>query len=249
MTMRTLLVIIFTALLIPGVASANPAIAERIETALAAPDRPERQTQRDAARQPAKVLAFSTIKPGDAVADLGAGGGYFTQLISSIVGENGTVIAQNPPEWVEKYKSIAPALEILTKDRANVQALTAGFDALGFDDASLDVVTMALIYHDVVLATADRTTMNADLFTALKPGGVLLITDHYATDGSGDTTIDDLHRIDAAMVRAEVEAAGFILDGQSDALSHPDDDRTKNVFDPAVRGKTDRFVYRFRKAK
>jgi len=229
--------------------SAHGEVSKTVAAAMAAPDRPETQVKRDAARNPGAVLTFSTIKPGDMVADLGAGGGYFTRLISGIVGKDGKVIAQNPPEWIEKYKSIAPALEGLTKDRPNVRALTAEFDALGFADNSLDVVTMALIYHDVVLSTADRETMNQEIYAALKPGGVYLITDHYAKEGSKDTMTDALHRIDADMVRAEIEAAGFVLEAQSDVLHHSSDDRSKIVFDPSVRGKTDRFVYRFRKEK
>jgi predicted methyltransferase len=232
-----------------GMASAHGDASKSVAAAIAAPDRPEAEVKRDAARQPAKVLIFSTIKPGNMVADLGAGGGYFTRLISGIVGEHGQVIAQNPPDWVEQYKSIAPALAALGKTRPNVKAVTAKFDNLGFADESLDVVTMALIYHDVVLSSADTGAMNKEIYAALKPGGVLLITDHFAKDGSGDTLINAQHRIDAALVRKGVEAAGFTLEAQSDALRFDTDDRTKNVFDPSVRGKTDRFVYRFRKAK
>ncbi len=222
-----------------------------IAAALAAADRPEAQIARDETRNPVAVLQFSTVKPGDSVADLGAGGGYFSRLLSSVVGEEGRVVAQNPPVWVENYKSITPGMAALMADRSNVQAHTAAFDELGFADASFDVVTMALIYHDVSLMTdtVQRAQMNAQIFAALKPGGVLLVTDHHAEEGSGNTTTDALHRIAGDLVMREALAAGFVLDGQSDALHFASDDRTKNVFDPAVRGKTDRFVYRFRKTK
>ncbi len=236
-------------LTLSGIANAGDHGADAIAAAMAAPDRPEKETERDAARQPEKVLAFSQIKHGDRVADLGAGGGYFTRLISGVVGDDGHVYAQNPPIWIAQYKTVEPAIKALAKDRANVEVHTAKFNDLGFDNNSLDAVTMALIYHDAALILPDRTAMNAQIYAALKPGGVLLITDHHARQGSGIETTDTMHRIDAALVRREVEAAGFTLEAQSDALHFASDDRSKIVFDPSVRGKTDRFVYRFRKAK
>lgn len=232
-----------------GVSAAHEDTSMAVAAAMAAPDRPEAQVKRDAARNPGPVLTFSKIKPGDTVADLGAGGAYFTMIISGLVGEGGKVYAQNPPDWIEKFKGIAPKLEALEKTRPNVKTWTVPFDKLGFEDNSLDAVTMALIYHDITLLPTDRAAMNRQIYAALKPGGIYLITDHHAIAGTGDTLTNDLHRIDADFVRKEVEAAGFVLDGQSDALHFASDDRTKIVFDPSVRGQTDRFVYRFIKAK
>ncbi|PHR62873.1 MAG: SAM-dependent methyltransferase [Robiginitomaculum sp.] len=229
---------------------AAPDMSVQIAAAIAATDRPEADVKRDEARRPAPMLEFSTIQTGDVVADLGAGGGYFSRLLSTLVGPDGTVLVQNPPIWLEKYgKFFKPGLKKLRADRTNITFLTVGIDDLQFEVNSLDAVTMMLIYHDVVLLPADRVAMNAQIYAALKSDGVLLITDHHAVDGSGEAAADPLHRIDANMVLAEVEAAGFVLDAQSDALHFADDDHTINVFQPEIRGKTDRFVYRFRKAK
>jgi len=245
-----LLVICISAVMgVAGMASADEYVSKTVAAAMAATDRPEVQVKRDTARNPGAVLTFSTIKPGDIVADLGAGGGYLTMIISGMVGDDGKVYAQNPPTWIEKFKGITPALTAIGKARPNVTSWVVPFDKLGFENNALDAVTMALIYHDVTLLPTDRAAMNRQIYAALKPGSVYLITDHHAKAGTGATLANDLHRIDADLVRKEVEAAGFVLEAQSDALRHRDDDRSKIVFNPEVRGKTDRFVYRFRKEK
>jgi predicted methyltransferase len=225
-----------------------PDMSAQIAGAVTASDRPEADVQRDEARHPAAMLAFSTIKTGDVVADLGTGGGYFARLLSSVVG-SGEVYAQNPPFWIENLKGFDEKIQALAGERSNVKRLAAKFDDLGFAPNSLDAVTMMMIYHDVTLLDTDRAKMNADLYAALKPGGVLLITDHHAASGTGATMADSLHRIDAETVMSEVLAAGFVLKAQSDMLSHPDDSRELMVFDPSIRGKTDRFVYLFEKKK
>ncbi|MBL4596857.1 MAG: class I SAM-dependent methyltransferase [Robiginitomaculum sp.] len=231
----------------PSLASDQSA---QIAAAIAAPDRSETQTARDEARKPADILAFSTIKPGDMVVDLGAGSGYFSRLLSGLVGDEGKVIAQNSPAVLELFgASITPAMESLLSDRDNVVSLTAQLDELELADNSLDAASILMFYHDAVWLPADRAKMNAGVFAALKPGGVFLVTDHHAIAGSGVDAVQSLHRIDAKVVRDDIIAAGFVLEAQSDVLRHPDDDRTLRVFDPTIRGKSDRFVYLFRKAK
>ncbi|VAW02775.1 hypothetical protein MNBD_ALPHA06-512, partial [hydrothermal vent metagenome] len=153
-----------------------PDTAALIAAALIMPDRPQSQVQRDATRNPAELLKFSGIGPGDQVADFGAGGGYFSRLLSALVGPNGKVIVQNPPSWIEQYKSISPALKTLGTDRANISVLTAKLDDPGLPVGALDAVTMMLIYHDAVLLPTDRAKMNAAIFAALKPGGRFLVT-------------------------------------------------------------------------
>ncbi len=231
-----------------GAGKAAPDLTTNIAASLAMPDRPEADVKRDSARKPADTLKFSAIGPGDVVADLGAGGGYYTRLLSALVGPDGRVIAQNPPSWVENFKSIKPGLEKLTADRANVTTLSAKMDDLGFDPGSLDAVTMMLIYHDTVNLGADRNNMLTGIYAALKPDGVFLVTDHHALTGTGTEATNTLHRIDADVVMTEALAAGFVLLAQSDTLQFTNDDRKLIVFDPAIRGKTDRFVYLFGKA-
>lgn len=225
----------------------EPNWSNQIAAAIASDDRPDNQTERDAARNPAAVLAFSQIEPGDQIVDLGAGSGYFSRLLSALVGPDGKVYVQNPPLWLEKYANIRPALEVLRNDRANVSLIEANFDDLGLASGSMHAATMTLIYHDTALLDLDRAKMALEVFRVLKPGGVLLITDHFAEEGTGITMADKLHRIESSVVRSELEAAGFLFAGQSDALRFIEDDRTLNVFDPMVRGKTDRFLFRFQK--
>ena len=242
--------VILTSSLFAAVAFASPSVdfSSQIEAAISHSDRPANQTERDAGRNPVAVLAFSQIAPGDRVAGLGAGGGYFSRLLSALVGDEGHVYTQNPPVWIKNYADMfVPGLESLAADRKNVSVITVKLDHLGFDNASLDAVFMGLIYHDTALLDVDRSKMNLEILRVLKPGGILLITDHHAKSGSGISQSQSLHRIDSDLVLSEVLAAGFVLDAQSDALRFVNDDRSKMVFDPEIRGKTDRFVYRFRK--
>lgn len=228
----------------PAMQDHSAAIAEAVAT----PSRPEYFTKRDKWRQPQQVLAFSGIGPGDHVADLGAGGGYFSELLSLLVGPDGSVILQNPPAWVKKYsKGMLPPLKQNLDMHANITRKDAPFDDLGLAPNSLDAVTMMLIYHDVAILPADRAKMNREIYHALKKGGVLLITDHHAPDGSGVRDVSTLHRIDADMLRKEVEAAGFKMVAASGMFANPQDDRTLRIFDKKIRYHTDRFVYLFKK--
>jgi len=114
-------------------------------------------------------------------------------------------------------------------------------------DASADAMLMILFYHDTYWQEIDRRAMNRAVFDALKPGGLYGIVDHHAEAGSGSRDVKSLHRVDAELVKREILAAGFEFDAESDGLRHPEDDRSANVFDAGIRGRTDRFVFRFRK--
>ncbi len=214
--------------------------------AVASPDRPADDLKLDAGRKPDQMLAFFGIQPGMKVADLFAGGGYTTELLSSAVGPTGMVYSQNIP-FPEKFKKIGDAWDARLKNPAlsNVVRVQKPFDApdlLPVPPGSLDAVVMNMNYHDMVLFKIDRDKVNAAVFKALKPGGFYDIVDHSAKDGSGVTDVS-LHRIDEKFLSDEIEKAGFKLAAASSALRHPDDDRTWNVF--KKRGETDRFMLKF----
>jgi len=231
----------------PEAPVAAPAPASYDE-ALNDPRRPEEDRARDVNRKPADMLAFAEINPGGKVADLLPGGGYFTRLFAVAVGPEGRVYPTIRPDGVAgEYET--PILPIAAEYPNAVMARTP-YDALVFPEP-LDVIFTAQNYHDMHLAEyglGDAAGMNASAFAALKPGGYYIVIDHSATDGAPvATTQAGNHRIDEAAVRREIEAAGFVFDASSDVLRNPEDTRTQNVFDPAIRGRTDQFVLRFRK--
>jgi len=223
--------------------------AANIVAALADPRRPATDVERDAMRYPAETLAFAQIEPGDRVADIFPGGGYWTRLFAVAVGDEGRVYPTIRPDGVAgEYET--PVLAVAAQYPNAVMARTP-YDALAFPEP-LDVIFTAQNYHDMAIteyALGDRAAMNRAAFAALKPGGLYVVIDHTAVAGAPIETSGDaiLHRIDPAIVRQEVEAAGFVFDGESQALRNPQDSRTTNVFDPAIRGRTDQFMLRFRK--
>jgi predicted methyltransferase len=232
----------------PAVAEVSPD-AVHIVAAVADARRPLEDRERDANRHPAETLAFARIEPGDKVADLLPGGGYFTRLFAAAVGEQGRVYPVIRPDGVANEFE-TPILAVAAQYQ-NATMARAPYDALVFPEP-LDVVFTAQNYHDMAIAAynlGDRAQMNAAAFAALKPGGLYIVIDHAGPAGLALETDEATatHRIDQALVRAEVEAAGFVFDGESDALRSPADDRLTNVFDPAIRGRTDQFMMRFRK--
>jgi predicted methyltransferase len=220
-----------------------------ITAAINSPERPAADKALDAGRRPDQILAFYGIKPGMKVADIFAGGGYMTELYARVVGPSGTVYSQNGP-FPEKYKKIEDAWNERLKEPAlkNVVKVNKPFNAtdlLPVSPDSLDAVIIHLNYHDLVGFKLDRENVNADVFKALKPGGIYGIVDHSGKSGSGDTQAATLHRIDEDFLIRDVEKAGFKLTGASSALRHPEDDRTWFVF--KHRGETDRFMLKFTK--
>ena len=219
------------------------------ETIVAAADRSEADRARDAIREPAGLLTFAGLKEGMRAADLGAGGGYTTELVVRAVGKTGTVYLQNPASWkgfVDK-----PLAERLAKPvMAGTKRLDSDFeDPLPGEAKNLDAVLMVLIYHDVCNMPVDRAVMNKAIFDALKPGGIYIVVDHRAKEGAGTTATKTIHRIEEKTVRAEIEAAGFEFVAESDFLSDSKDGRDTMAFVRPVQPSTDRFALKYRKPK
>lgn len=214
-------------------------------------NRPAEDVARDAIRKPAEMVKFAMIKPGQTVVDMLPGGGYFTRVFSQAVGREGKVIALVSDAYAKINPKAGTDITALAAEPAykNVEAAIRSLNNVA-PAGTADVVWTAQNYHDLKsknLPPAMAADLNKAVFTALKPGGYYVILDHSAATGSGITAVDSLHRIDAEALKSEVVAAGFVFDGESKALANPADDRTKAVFDPAIRGKTDQFAFRFRK--
>lgn len=236
------------AALLAGAAQAQPA---NIAAALADPSRPAADVERDAARKPGEILALADVKTGDKVADFVMGGGYFTRILSAMVGPSGHVYAYQPAEFIKFQASYGENLKKVAGEHKNVTPLDASFQTLDLPDG-LDAIVTVQNYHDLYLKPFPAGTaakVDAELFKSLKPGGVLLVVDHAALPGSGIAAADSLHRIDPAVVKKDLTAAGFVLETESDKLAAPADPHTASVFDPSIRGKTDQFIQVYRKPK
>ncbi|MHC4838487.1 MAG: class I SAM-dependent methyltransferase, partial [Planctomycetota bacterium] len=212
------------------------------------PDRLRSDLARDAERQPARILDFFDIKRGMRVADLMAGDGYYSEILSRAVGPDGAVWCQNTAIPLRVFAD-APLTARLADDRLpNVTRLDAEFDAVGLPEG-LDAAILIRFYHDFGWQEVDRPAFNAMVFHHLKPGGVFGVVDHHAAEGAGIYGGRSLHRVEAAMVREEIEAAGFVLEAESYVLTDPEDTLDWNVFsrDHGGRDSTSRFVHLYRK--
>ncbi len=198
-----------------------------------------------------EVIAFVGLKPGWKVADIIAG--RFVRAESQAVGPKGVVYAYEPDEIMKTHPEAAAGLTKIVADPAyaNVKQVTAPINAANLPKG-LDAVFIRQNYHDLYdkfMGPADVPGFNKQVFAALKPGGVYVILDHADAPGSGLTGTETRHRIEEARVKEDVLAAGFKLDAESPILANPADDHSKMVFNPAIRGKTDQFLLRFRKPK
>lgn len=211
--------------------------------------RPADDKARDADRKPLDMLAFAQVKPGQTVVDYMPGKGYFTRIFSNAVGSTGAVYAVTPQLLLDKFKDRTPPPPVSGEPgHGNVHEAIADGPTLGVK-APVDLVWTSQNYHDVHIWTGAKgvAQLNKAVYDALKPGGLYVVLDHAGAAGLDDAGMSKQHRIDEALVIKEVKAAGFILDGESQALRNPADKHDLQVFDPAIRGKTDQFILKFRK--
>lgn len=233
------------------VAAGAQAPTPAIRAALADSHRPAADRARDAARHPGELLAFAGIRPGQKVADFLMGAGYFTRILSPLVGPRGHVYAYQADEFIAYRAAYRDEQQAGVAGLANTTAVNGPLTGFTFAEP-LDAIVTVQNWHDMHLSFAPpgfAGQVARRLYGALKPGGVLLVVDHVAATDPNFAVPNALHRIDPAAARAELEAAGFRYDGESRVLRNPADPHTANVFDPAIRGHTDQFVYRFRRPR
>ena len=248
--MRRSVLLALSLALAPLPANAAPA---DVATAVSAPGRPADAVQLDASRRPAEILSFMGLERGDRALDLFTGTGYFAEIMGRAVGPRGSVMAWEPANFYDG--DARTALDAVRQRTPNVAIVVSPADAFALPQSAFDFAMINLNYHDTYWESEryrfpriDPAAFLRTVFESMKPGGTIAVIDHVANPG-GDTrqVVTALHRIDPAVVRADFERAGFVFDGESDLLRNREDDHTKLVFDPSIRGRTDRFVYRFRR--
>jgi predicted methyltransferase len=218
-------------------------IPSYIARAVADTTRPKADTDRDALRLPAETIAFAGVKPGMKVAEFFPGGGYFTRPLSDVVGPSGHIYGIENAKWDDGSDARVAAA---VKDH-NVSMQMARFGDFSLPE-KVDLAWITQNYHDLHIAKygpVDMAAFNRHVYDSLKPGGIYFILDHQANPGTGDAQIAALHRIEKSQVIREVEAAGFKLVAEGNALHHSADDHTKSVFDKSVRGHTDQYMLKF----
>ena len=236
-----------------GCASVNIGSAASVEGVLANPARSSADRERDARDKPAEVLALARFKRGDTVADILAGGGYYSEILSGIVGPGGKVLLVNNPGY-DNFGKKGLAERLADNRLPNVTHVAGPSDALGLADASLDGAVIVMSYHDLYWVDEKEGWPKVDagqfldqVVRAMKPGAVLLVVDHSAKQGTGSSDAQTMHRIDEQFAIADFRKHGLEWEAAIPVLRNKDDDRSSNVFDPAIRGKTDRFVHLYRK--
>jgi len=236
------------ALLLAAASVAAEAKPADVAAAVAATDRPAEDRALDAGRKPAEVLAFERLEAGDRVLDWDTGDGYYSEIMAHAVGPKGSVVTLNPLIAADHY---ADELKGRLARHPNISVASAPFadplPAGPFDFGLLDIV-----YHDLYwtsdkynLPRVEPRVVLHNLYLAMRPGGIVAVIDHVGPRGDTRAIVEKLHRIDPETIKTDFARAGFRLQAESKLLRNPDDDHTKLVFDPAVRGHTDRVVYRF----
>ncbi|MGF6535947.1 putative methyltransferase [Paraburkholderia sp. GAS206C] len=200
----------------------------------------------------AELIRFSRVDAGATVIDVYPGDGDWTRLFSDVVGPEGRVYSFVPAEVAHFKNDPVGLMRTLAKepDRENVEVVSTDLVAMPQATRPADVLWLHLFYHDLHTALmqakgATAAEFNRAVYERLKSGGYYVIVDHATAAGAGTSNAQSLHRIDPASVREEVEAAGFVLDAESTVLANKDDPHSSKAFDPAIKGETDRFAYRF----
>ena len=237
---------------VPAGAGTVPANIKASVAATAA--RSEENVKLDASRKPGEVLAFLGLKPGMRVSDPFGGNLYWAEITSQVVGPKGRVSIWEPAQFYDQKGY--DRFTAFKASHPNVWMRVSPFEAPDLPVAAYDFMLINLDYHDVYWESAKNKVVRMDpdawlkvIYAAMKPGAVVGVIDHVANPGDTRETVQKYHRIDPATVKADFKRAGFKLEAESDLLRNPADDHMKLVFDPSIRGKTDRFVFKFRKPR
>ena len=241
------------ALALVAAPSALGAAPANVAAAVSAPGRSADNVARDESRKPAELLKFLGLEQGMQVADMFGGNRYWAEIIAPAVGPSGRVTVWEPAQFYDPDSKTA--FDAFAAKTPNVAILSSPFEAPALPASAYDFMLINLDYHDVYWENAKYKVVRMEpdpwlktVFAAMKPGGVVGVVDHSAKAGTAPReSVEKFHRIDPAVVRADFERAGFVLDGSSDMYKNPADDHSLSVFDEKIKGKTDRFVYRFRK--
>jgi predicted methyltransferase len=246
--MKTMLISALLILVAPAFA-ADPT---PIEASIASTQRTDKDRERDAREKPAEVMAFAGVKPGMTLVDMFAGGGYYTELLAGVVGPTGKVLSVNNVPYAQYAKD--GIKERFTEGRLkNVERRLVEMSYINFPPKSVDLIVICMSYHDAFWI--DEKEGWPEINTAgfidsmkrmLKPGGKLLIIDHNAPAGTGAEMVAKAHRLNEDFVKKSLTSRGFVLEKSYDGLRNKDDQLDKLVFDPAVRGKTDRYVHLYK---
>jgi predicted methyltransferase len=249
-SMKTVLAAIAIAAM-PIAVQAAPA---DVAAAIAAPGRPADAVALDAGRHPVEILRFMGLKRGDRALDLFSRSGYYAEIMGRAAGPAGSVLAWTPTSFMDDPSRQQQAA-IHTRN-PNVSFVATPGIAFALPSVAFDFAMIHLNYHDTyydnprIQFHMEPVAFLATLYQAMKPGGTVAVIDHVANPGGEARDVAHaMHRIDPATIRADFARAGFVLEGESDLLRNPQDDHSKGVFDPAIRGETDRVVYRFRRPR
>ena len=249
-TITLALVLAGTSLTTMSSAVAKPADVAAAVAATA--NRSEDNVKLDEGRKPAEVLSFLGLKTGMQAIDMFGGNRYWAEIMAPAVGPKGYVTVWEPSQFYDKEG--ADKFAAFQQKTPNTHLVVTPFEALTLPANAYDFMMINLNYHDVYWESAKYGVVRMEpeaflktVYASMKPGGIVGVIDHVGNPGDTRETVEKFHRIDPAVVKADFEKAGFKLEGESDILRNPADDHSLLVFNPQIRGKTDRFIYKFRK--